>query len=250
MSAIESKSANGRLAGKVAVVTGAARNLGSHIAAALAREGASVVAHTGGSGEVDSVVKAIADTGGRAIAVRGRLDAETTAVEIMRAACDKFGGIDILVNNVAIRRAGNLDSISLQDWREMFAVNLEAPFLCSKAALPSLRKRGGGSIVNITGVVAYAPMKDRLHVAASKAGLAGLTKAMAIDLASDNIRVNAISPGFIDGPSTPPAAKESVPLNRLPTGIEIADLVVFLCGPAGAAITGQTIHVNGGSYLS
>ncbi|MGZ8156558.1 MAG: SDR family NAD(P)-dependent oxidoreductase [Burkholderiales bacterium] len=235
--------------GKVAIVTGAARNIGRAIALSLAAGGAKVAVNTRSNLEQ---ARGVADE----IKALGT-DAEAYAADIadppqVQAMIDsvlkRFGRLDILVLNAAVRDHVHFDEVSFEDWRRVLSTNLDSAFVFTKASLPALKKSGDGRIVTFAGVTALLGLKDRVHVAASKHGIVGLTKALAMDFAACGIRVNCISPGQIEtsrapGKETP---RRDIPLGRRGKPFEIAGMVRSLCGPAGAYMTGQTLHINGG----
>jgi 3-oxoacyl-[acyl-carrier protein] reductase len=164
----------------------------------------------------------------------------------------RLGRLDIVVNNAAIRPAHKIEEMTLADFRAVVGLILEAPFLCVKAALPHLRRSDAAAIISIGGMTGHVGATDRVHVAAGKAGLVGLTKGMARELAPDRITANCVVPGFIDtARGVTPSAHAALPslLGRIGHTDEIAAMVRFLCGPAGRFITGQAIHVNGGAYM-
>ena len=244
------------LAGRVAVVTGAGRNIGRAIALALAQDGAAVLVNArSNKAEADEVVGIIEAAGGKALAALGDV-ADGAAVEKMvAAAVARFGRIDILINNAAVRGEKKLDDLTYEDWRRIQAVILDGAFHCVKYCLPHLRKSGAGAIINIGGLSAHTSSKGRAHVVTAKAGLVGLTRALASDLSTDNITVNCVAPGLIDtkrSATAPEPQHHSVNhtlTGRRGTSDDIAATVRFLCGPGARYITGQTIHVNGGAYL-
>jgi 3-oxoacyl-[acyl-carrier protein] reductase len=247
---------NNELTGKVAIVTGAGRNIGRAIALALAGDGASVVVNARGNrAEAEAVAREIETAGGKALVHIGDV-ADAAAVQAMAdAAIKHFGRIDILVNNAALRREKPFAEMSYAEWREIMNVTLDGAFHCVKACLPALRKSGKGSIVNIGGLSAHTGAKDRAHVVTAKAGIIGFTRALAHDLASDGITVNCVVPGLI-GTQRPRDKPE--PAHHLThqtiTGErgrpeDVAATVRFLCGPAARYINGQAIHANGGAYL-
>ena len=173
-----------------------------------------------------------------------------------QAAIDAFGGLQILVNNAAIRRQQSIESMSLADWRAVTAVILDAAFLCARASLPHMVAAGGGAIVNIGGISAHFGAVDRPHVVAAKAGVIGLTKAIAVDYAARNVRANCVVPGTMDTtrgenahPVAPHPGGHQALIDRLGTPEELAACVRYLCGPEAGYVTGQTLHVNGGRYL-
>jgi 3-oxoacyl-[acyl-carrier protein] reductase len=241
------------LAGKVALVTGASRNIGRAIALDLAAGGAAVVVNTRRSAEAaEAVAREIEAAGGKAMVALADVTGEAAVGAMIGRAVERFGRLDILVNNAATRPAHKLEELSLADYRAVLALILEAPFLCAKAALPHLRRSGGAAIISIGGMTGHIGGGDRVHVAAGKAGLVGLTKGLARELASEHITANCVVPGLIDTPRrhTPSAhAANPALLGRLGTVGEIAAMVRYLAGPAARFITGQTIHVNGGAYM-
>jgi len=241
------------LAGKVALVTGAARNIGRAIALDLAAGGAAIVVNTRRSRDAaEGVVREIEAGGGRAMVAIADVTDEAAVGTLVDEAVARFGGLDILVNNAALRPAAKLAEIALADYRAVLALILEAPFLCARAALPHLKRSGEGAIINIGGMTGHVGGSDRVHVAAGKAGLVGLTKALARELAADRITANCVVPGLIDtARSHVPSAHAALPslLGRLGRTEEISAMVRYLAGPPGRFITGQAIHVNGGAYM-
>src|SRR5450755_3699964 len=196
------------LAGKVAIVTGAGRNIGRAIAKQLAAAGASVVVNAkSNQKEADAVVREIEAAGGKAMAVLADVG-DAPAVEAMaQAALKRFGRIDILVNNAALRREKPIDQMSYADWRAVMNGTLDSAFHCVKACLPAMKKAGGGTIINIGGMSAHIRSKNRAHVLTAKAGLVGFTRAIAHDLAEAHITANCVVPGAIDTPRPESAPK-------------------------------------------
>lgn len=244
------------LAGRVAVVTGAGRNIGRAIALELASGGAAVVINgSTNRANIDAVVSEVEAGGGKALGVIADV-ADEAAVERMAAATiQRFGRIDILVNNAAGRPERALDVMSLADWRGVLATTLDGAFLNVKAALPHLKQSGAGAIINIGGVSGHVGTKHRAHVVTAKAGLIGFTKALAHDLAQDKITANCVVPGLIETTRDPHArlphhhSVSKTLTGRFGTPEEVAAAVRFLAGPQARYITGQTLHVNGGVYL-
>jgi 3-oxoacyl-[acyl-carrier protein] reductase len=247
--------ADKELAGKVAVVTGSGRNIGKATALALAAGGAAVVVNSrSNKAEANAVVGEIESMGGKAVAVIGDVADPSTAKK-MAAAAEKFGRLDFLINNAAIRKEADLEKITYDEWREVLGVVLDGAFHCVKACVPMLKKSGAGAIVNIGGMSAHGGSKHRIHVLTAKSALVGFSKALAHDLAEDHVTVNYLSPGLIKTarPAGQPEPQHHAFAHTL-TGErgkpeDIAAMVRFLCGPGGRYITGQTLHVNGGAYL-
>lgn len=246
------------LAGRVALVTGAARNIGRGIALALAEAGAAVVvAARQDVAAAEKVVAEITDRGGSAVAAIGDITQEASTAGIVKAAVDRFGRLDILVNNAAVRNERLISEMSYAQWRDVLGVALDGPFLCIRAALPHLAAAGAGRIVNIGGIAAYAGPATRAHVAAAKAGLGGLTRALARELGPQGITVNLVAPGKIDtvkvaSTSTRPAelGRYEPLVGRIGRVEEVAAAVRYLVGPAGGFVTGHTLHVNGGAFMA
>lgn len=245
------------LDGRVALVTGAARNIGRAIALDLANGGAKVLvaAHSDKAG-LDETVAAIAAAGGSAHAMTADVTDEAHVTAMVQEALDRFGRLDVLVNNAAVRGETPLAQMTLAEWRRVVSVTLEGPFLCARAALPALIASGQGAIINIGGLTGYTGARNRAHVVSAKAGLDGLTKALAHELADNAITVNLVSPGLIDtvrgkhNPTNPDHhRRHETLLGRRGRPEEVAAMVRHLAGPSGRFITGQTIHVNGGVYL-
>jgi 3-oxoacyl-[acyl-carrier protein] reductase len=244
------------LAGKVAIVTGAGRNIGRSIALALADGGAAVIVNArSNKSEVDALVLEIRAAGGGALGVIGDVADPEQGEALADAALSHFGRIDILVNNAALRREKPFAEMDYREWREILDVTLDGAFHCAKACLSALRKSGAGTIVNIGGLSAHTGAKNRAHVVTAKAGIIGFTRALAHDLAEDGITVNCVVPGLI---GTPRPKDKPEPAHHLTHQTisgergrpeDVAAMVRFLCGPAARYINGQAIHANGGAYL-
>ena len=243
------------LAGKVAIVTGAGRNIGRAIALHLAAGGAAVVVNArSNQAEADAVVAEIKAAGGKAIAVLADV-ADAAAVEAMaQAALKAFGRIDILVNNASLRREKPIDEMSYAEWREIMDATLDSAFHGVHACLPAMKKNGG-TIINIGGMSAHIGSKGRAHVMTAKAGIVGFSRALAHDLGVYHITANCVVPGAIH--TTRPRTSLN-PAHHLTHGTitgepgkpdDVAAMVRFLAGPGGRNVTGQTIHVNGGAFL-
>ena len=242
------------LAGKVALVTGGARNIGRAICASLAAGGASVMVNSRTSrAEAEKTVEMIGSKG--AMHIADVTDPKAVA-SLIEATVKRFGRLDFLVNNAAVRYETPFSEMKYEEWRQVLAIVLDGAFLCAQAALPHLIKAGGGTIVNIGGQTGHKGASERAHVITAKAGLAGMTKALALDLAPHRITVNCVVPGTIESqrglpgvPERPSHRRQPPPIGRRGEPEEIAAMVRMLCGPDARYITGQAIHVNGGGYL-
>lgn len=249
---------SGSLEGKVALVTGAGKNIGRAIALRLARDGAAVVVNgRSDRAAVEAVAGEIAAMGGRAIAHLADVSDEAAVAGMMGAAAAAFGGVDIAVSNAGLRRQTPLLSMSLAEWREIMSVALDGAFLLARAVAPQMIARGGGAIIGLSGISTHLGTPNRAHVSASKAGLEGLMRALAVELAPHGIRCNSVAPGAIDtvrgaaaGPTPGRIGTDGIPLGRKGSVEEIAEAVRLLAGPEGGYITGQTLHVNGGAFLT
>jgi 3-oxoacyl-[acyl-carrier protein] reductase len=245
-----------RLDGLAAVVTGSARNLGRATALALAEAGAAVMINARSSqAEAEAVADEIRAKGGHASVHLCDVSDSESADRLIAATVATFGRLDILVNNVGVRRSTSITETTDEDWRAVMAGCMDATFYCCRAAVPHLRRNPWGGIVNIGGVSGHAGVAGRTHVGSAKAGIAGFTAALAAELAPDNITVNCIAPGHIEternGGELPPHFKaRHALLGRPGEPYEIAETVRFLCSPGGRYITGETIHVNGGWYIT
>jgi 3-oxoacyl-[acyl-carrier protein] reductase len=241
------------LTGRVALITGASRNIGRAIALDLAAAGAAVVVNTRQArSAADAVVREIEDAGGQAMCVLADVTDETAVAAMIDAVAQRFGRLDILVNNAATRPARHIEEMTLAEFRAVVGLILDGAFLCARAALPQLKRSDAASVVSIGGMTGHVGGGDRVHVAAGKAGLVGLTKALARELAPHGITANCVVPGLIDtARNAVPSAHAANPslLGRLGRMGEIAAMVRYLAGPAGRFITGQAIHVNGGAYM-
>jgi 3-oxoacyl-[acyl-carrier protein] reductase len=244
----------GVLAGKVALVTGAGKNIGRAIALALARDGARVIVNgRADAGAVQAVAAEITAAGGSAEAILADVSDEAAVARMMEQA----GPLDILVCNAGLRRQTPFLQMSLEEWREILSVALDGAFILARAALPGMIARGGGSIVALSGISTHVGTPNRAHVSASKAGLEGLMRAIAVEFAPQGIRANCVAPGAVDTARGASAGalpqglgrEEGIPLRRKATVQEVAAVVRLLAGPEGGYVTGQTIHVNGGAFL-
>jgi 3-oxoacyl-[acyl-carrier protein] reductase len=245
------------LQNKVALVTGAGKNIGRCIALTLARDGAAVLVNgRSDKAAVDAVVGEITAAGGKARAAMGDVSDPAVAPRLAGEAMKAFGGVDILVSNAGLRRQTSFLDMKFEEWREIMSVALDGAFLLGKAFIPQMvARKQGGAFVAISGISTHVGTPNRCHVSASKSGLEGLMRALAVELAPHRITCNALSPGAIDtaraasaGPR--PVENRPIPLKRFGTVEEIAAMVRLLVGPEGTFITGQTIHVNGGEFLT
>jgi 3-oxoacyl-[acyl-carrier protein] reductase len=246
------------LAGRAAIVTGASRNIGRAIALALGGAGAAVLVHAHRDQEAAAeTARLVEAAGGRAVVALGDLAAPEAEAALVAAATAAFGRLDLLVNNAALRPEAPFAALTYAAWREVMGVCLDAVFLLSQAALPALAASDQAAIVNLGGLTGHTGAANRAHVVAAKAGVAGLTKAMAHDLAARGITVNCVAPGLIDtqrggASAARPAhhASRTNLLGRRGLPEEVAAAVLYLCGPEARYVTGQTLHVNGGAYLA
>ena len=245
-------------AGKVALVTGAGKNIGRRIALDLAAAGASVVVNGRRDRDaVDAVVGEINGAGGQAIGCMADVSDEAEARRMIDDAVAAFGGIDVLVSNAGLRRQTPFLEMGFAEWREILSVALDGAFILTRTAVPHMLDRGGGAIVALSGISTHVGTPNRCHVSASKAGLEGLMRALAIELAPHGISCNCVSPGAVDtvrgasaGVLPPTLGDKGIPLGRKATMEDISGAVLYLAGPAGRYITGQTLHVNGGAFLT
>lgn len=244
------------LSGKVAVVTGGARGIGRAIAIKLAKEGANIIiSDINLTGALDTA-KVIEEQGRESIAVEGDISIFDDVEAMVKQAIDKFGRIDILINNAGVTKDGLLLRMKKEDWDFVLNVNLTGTFNCSKVVAKYMIKQRTGNVVNISSVVGVMGNAGQVNYASSKAGVIGLTKSMARELALRGIRVNAIAPGFIDTEMTRNLSEEArdkmltqIPLTRLGTPDDVANCVNFLVSDDADYITGQVIHVNGGMLM-
>mgnify|MGYP001813574917 CR=1 FL=1 len=241
------------LAGEIALVTGASRGIGAAIAAALARAGAHVVGTATSQGGADAISSGLGD-GGRGIVLNvAEQESVDDAIKNIQA---HEGAPTILVNNAGITRDNLLMRMKPEEWDDVISTNLTGAFRVSKACLRGMMKARKGRIINIASVIAVTGNAGQSNYAATKAGVVGFTKSLAREIASRGITVNVVAPGFIDTDMTRElpeenraAMLEQVPLGRLGEGEDIANAVLYLASPAGAYITGETLHVNGGMVM-
>jgi 3-oxoacyl-[acyl-carrier protein] reductase len=243
--------ADGAFAGRVALVTGASGGIGQAIARRLAAEGASLALAYGANADpAEALAADIAGGGGKAAAVRADLREPRAPGELVRSAEDLVGPVDLLISNAGLGRRQSLEEISGDDFDEMLAVNLRAPFLLAQRAVPGMRERGFGRILFISSVAAFTGGIVGPHYAASKAGLHGLTHFLAARLARSGITVNALAPALITDtgmfPGDPEQLRERVPVGRLGRPAEVADLAIAILG--NPYLTNQVISLDGGMY--
>jgi 3-oxoacyl-[acyl-carrier protein] reductase len=242
---------------KVAVVTGASQGIGRETALALAEADAKVVVAARSDEKLQALVADINAAGGCAFAVKMDVaDAEQVKAGFKQV-LEKFGRLDILVNNAAITRDGLAMRMKVEDWEAVLRTNLTGAHLCIQQALPTMMKARAGRIINISSVVAQSGNAGQANYVAAKAGIIGLTKAIAIEIASRNITVNAVAPGFVATPMTdvlPDKVKEElttrIPLGRMGSARDVAAAIVFLASDEAAYITGHVLNVNGGMHLA
>jgi 3-oxoacyl-[acyl-carrier protein] reductase len=242
---------------KVALITGASQGIGRDTALALAESGAKVAVAARNEEKLSALVAEIIAAGRVALAVKMDVADAEQVKSGFKQVLEKFGRLDILVNNAAITRDGLALRMKPDDWETVLRTNLTGAHLCIQQALPPMMKARAGRIINVSSVVAQSGNAGQANYVAAKAGLIGLTKAIAIEIASRNITVNAIAPGFIETPMTavlPDKVKEEmktrIPLGRMGSAREIAAAIVFLASDEAAYITGHVLNVNGGLHLA
>jgi NAD(P)-dependent dehydrogenase (short-subunit alcohol dehydrogenase family) len=250
------------LKGKVALVTGGGRGLGEAICRTLAGAGAAVVAADVRTDLAEKLAGQLRDGGANALAVRLDVGDESEAQEVVRRVAEQFGRLDVLVNNAGTDVTLPLEELSFADFDRVLRTNLRGPFVLSKAAFPVMRRQGGGVIINTSSVAGLVGVKNRAAYSASKMGVIGLTRSVAIDFIQDGIRANAICPGTVDTPSLrariaasgdPETARAQFiarqPMGRLGRAEEIAALAVYLASDESAYMTGSEIVIDGGLAL-
>ena len=244
------------LSDKVAIVTGASRGIGRAIALALASQGAKVVASARNGEALAQLAEEIKAQGGDALAVVGDVALEDDANNLVKQAVEAYGQVDVFINNAGITRDGLLLRMKNDDWDAVLDTNLKGAFLCTRAVAKVMSKQRSGRIINISSVVGEMGNAGQANYCASKAGLLGLTKSVARELARRNVTVNAITPGFITTEMTEDmtekaqeAMTEQIPLGRPGSAADVANAVIFLASDQSAYITGQVLGVNGGMYM-
>ncbi|MGA2810921.1 MAG: 3-oxoacyl-[acyl-carrier-protein] reductase [Candidatus Acidiferrum sp.] len=242
---------------KVAMVTGASQGIGRDTALALAKAGAKVAVAARSEEKLHALVEEITAAGGQALAVKMDVADQDQVKAGFRQVTGKFGRLDILVNNAAITRDGLALRMKAEDWETVLRTNLTGAHFCIQQALATMMRARAGRIVNISSVVAEMGNAGQANYVTSKAGLIGLTKAIAIEIASRNITVNAVAPGFIETPMTDVLSaevkdelKKRIPLGRMGAPSDVAAAIVFLASDEAAYITGHVLDVNGGMYLA
>lgn len=241
---------------KVAIITGSSRGIGRAIALHLASQGAVIVASARNAAALDALVAEIEGQGGKALAVPGDVGISQDVETLFATAKETYGRVDILVNNAGITRDGLLMRMKDEDWDAVMNTNLKGAFFCSRAAAKIMTKQRSGRIINISSVVGEMGNAGQANYCASKAGLIGLTKSNARELAKRNVTVNAIAPGFIVTDMTDALSDQlkedlqaQIPLARLGEAQDIAHAVAFLASEQAGYITGQVLGVNGGMYM-
>ena len=246
-----------RFEGKAAIVTGASRGIGREIALLLASEGAKVaVNYSGSKDKADEVVQLIKDAGGDAFAIQADVSNPDSVKNMIDKTIESFGSIDILVNNAGITKDNLLMRMKEDEWDDVININLKGVFLCTKGVSRQMMRQRAGKIVNVASVVGVVGNPGQANYVAAKAGVIGLTKTTAKELASRNINVNAVAPGFISTDMTDALNEDmqkqllaGIPLGKLGSPEDIAKTVLFLLSEDASYITGQTIHVDGGMVM-
>jgi 3-oxoacyl-[acyl-carrier protein] reductase len=246
----------GNLQGRIALVTGASQGIGRACALELARAGATVALAARNEIKLAEAVAEIVGAGGQAVAIPLDIASEESIKAVANAALERFGKVEILINNAGITRDGLMMAMKRADWDNVLGTNLTGAFLLTQALLRPMLKNRWGRIINISSVVGRTGQAGQVNYAASKAGLIGLTKSLAREVASRGITVNAVAPGYIETPMTAKldekqraAMMAQIPLARAGTDLEIAQAVAFLASDGAAYITGHVLDVNGGMFM-
>lgn len=247
----------GRFKGKSAIVTGASRGIGREIALLLAKEGARVaVNYSGSKDKADEVVQLITAAGGEAFAIQADVSDADSVKKMVDQTVETFGSIDILVNNAGITKDNLLMRMKEDEWDDVMSINLKGVFLCTKGVTRQMMRQRAGKIVNVASIVGVSGNPGQANYVAAKAGVIGFTKTAAQELASRNINVNAVAPGFITTDMTDALSEDvknqmlaMIPLGKLGSPEDVAKTVMFLLSDDAAYITGQTIHIDGGMVM-
>ena len=242
------------LSGKIALVTGASRGIGAVVAARLAEAGARVGVNFHASADAATVVvDSINKAGGEAFLVGGDVSQEDKAKAVINNLVEHFGGIDILINNAGINKDQLLIRMKPEDFDSVISVNLRGAFLCTRFAMTHLIRQRSGRVINMSSVVGLSGNPGQANYAAAKAGLIGLTKAVAREVASRNVTVNALAPGYIATAMVDELSEETqekilarIPMGRFGTPEDVAEAVIFLCSDGASYITGQVLTIDGG----
>ena len=250
-------SPSNELAGKVALITGGARNIGRELSCMFTAAGANVLVNSRSArpelaDTVEQANQSGAASQGRAMACVADITLAADAARVVQSALDQFGRIDILINNAVVHANKPFMQLTFDDWRSTLSVALDGAFRMTQACVPHIAGAGGGSIINMGGLFGHMPSAGRAATAAAKAGLAGFTRALAVELAPQNINVNYVSPAPANTERDEPFSFDlkRIPMGRLAQTSEVAAMVQFLCSKHGRYITGQGIHINGGLFLN
>ncbi len=242
------------LAGKVALVTGAAKNIGRATALELAKGGAAVAVNTRNSAEdAKKVVEEIRAAGGQAEVFVADIANAQSAKSMVDGVMQKFGRVDFLVLNASVRTERPFLELSYEEWRTPLSITLDGAFYLAQACIPSMIANGGGSIVTLGGMMSLSGAKKRIHGSVAKHGLVGFTRGIAREFGEKNIRANCIAPGQMNtvraAGRTAPLGDSMIPMGRKGDAEEIATVVRFLCGPASSYVNGQSLQINGGQMM-
>jgi NAD(P)-dependent dehydrogenase (short-subunit alcohol dehydrogenase family) len=248
-----------RLAGRVALITGGGTGIGRAIALAFAREGANVAVAGRRLKKLGEVTREVEKAGGKGLAIECDVTRAGDVERAVRGTAERFGRLNVLVNNAGTLSVSTVEGVSEEEWDRVMTVNMKGPFLVSRAVLPEFRKCGGGAIVNISSILGLIAMKDRAAYCASKGGVTLLTKAMALDHAHENIRVNCICPSIVEtelvkglfdaseqGQALRKSRLSSIPLGRFGRPVDVAEMAVFLASEESSWLTGAAIPLDGG----
>lgn len=245
------------LQGQIALVTGASRGIGAAIAKALGEQGATVIGTATTADGAEQIGKSLAAAGITGAGIALNVNDAAQAEAALKSVTDQFGDITILVNNAGITRDGLFMRMKDEEWDDVISTNLKSVYRMSQYVVRAMMKARAGRIINISSVIAHTGNAGQTNYAAAKGGMEGFTKALAREVATRNITVNCVAPGFIDTDMTRALSEEhknnllqSIPMGRLGQAEDVAATVAFLASPGAAFITGETIHVNGGMYMA